>query len=414
MLARASCGNGWGHCGGMGRVRIPYYVVIKGRGYWRPTKAMRARGFRIVACGPDGPEAWRVAATWAARWQRARTGQEPDPTLERRPATDHDAVYALRSWPRGSLGEAFGRYRRTEEWRRKAPATRAEWDRAWSRVEPILGDVAPATVSLEDISALRLHIEQSVSLREAHRVVKVWRALWKAAAAMHYCERDADPSLGVRNSAAKGRTSTWTEGEAVRLVKVAWRTGHRGLAAALAVMWDSQLSPGDVRALTAAQVRGVLAGGLILTERAKTGRRVGSALSPRTARLLRTYVAAIGAELLDDAPVFRTKGHASGDGRPWLPRPYTKDKLGEDFREIRAAVFGPREDRQMLDFRRSGAREAIAGAAEPTHLAHAMGNTLSASNALFETYAPADVTSLQEVARARQTGRRKLRDGNGS
>ncbi|GGH18766.1 hypothetical protein GCM10007036_21160 [Alsobacter metallidurans] len=40
------------------------------------------------------------------------------------------------------------------------------------------------------------------------------------------------------------------------------------------------------------------------------------------------------------------------------------------------------------------------------------GNTLSASNALFETYAPADVTSLADVADARRRGRNKLRDGN--
>ena len=43
--------------------------------------------------------------------------------------------------------------------------------------------------------------------------------MWKVSAALGYCVRDADPSLGVRNSAAKGRSETWTEGEAVRLYK---------------------------------------------------------------------------------------------------------------------------------------------------------------------------------------------------
>jgi hypothetical protein len=36
------------------------------------------------------------------------------------------------------------------------------------------------------------------------------------------------------------------EGEAVRLVKRAWRMGYRGLAGALAVAWDSSLSPVDM------------------------------------------------------------------------------------------------------------------------------------------------------------------------
>jgi len=45
----------------MGRVKIPYYVLAKGRGYWRPHPRMRAFGFQIVRCGPDGPDAWAIA-----------------------------------------------------------------------------------------------------------------------------------------------------------------------------------------------------------------------------------------------------------------------------------------------------------------------------------------------------------------
>ena len=50
-------------------------------------------------------------------------------------------------------------------------------------------------------------------------------------AALGYCVRDADPSLGVRNTAAKGRSATWAEGEAVRMFKGAWRLKYYGLAA---------------------------------------------------------------------------------------------------------------------------------------------------------------------------------------
>jgi hypothetical protein len=42
-------------------------------------------------------------------------------------------------------------------------------------------------------------------------------------------------------------------------------------------------------------------------------------------------------------------------------------------------------------------------------LAHAMGNTLSASNALFATYVPVNVTSLRAVMDARRKGRTRLR-----
>src|SRR5215831_15455677 len=120
----------------------------------------------------------------------------------------------LTIYPPRSMGEAFARYRRTEEWKRKAPRTREDWWRGWKRIKPVFGHVDPRTVRLDDVSAWRQYVEDGVSLREAHRALKIWRAMWKVAAALGYCTRDADPSLGVRNSAAPGRSLSWKEGEA--------------------------------------------------------------------------------------------------------------------------------------------------------------------------------------------------------
>ncbi|MGZ8308690.1 MAG: hypothetical protein ACXWU0_02510 [Rhodoplanes sp.] len=77
--------------------------------------------------------------------------------------------------------------------------------------------------------------------------------------------RDADPSLGVRNRAAPGRSATWTEGEVARLYKRAWRDGYQGLAAVIAVAWSTQMSPGDVRALRASQLARGGAGAIFFT-----------------------------------------------------------------------------------------------------------------------------------------------------
>jgi hypothetical protein len=315
----------------------------------------------------------------------------------------------LTVYPSGSLGEAFRRYRRTEEWERKAPRTREDWWRAWRRIKPAFGDCDPRTVTLEHVSAWRKVIEDTVSLREAHRALKIWRALWKVSAALGYCLRDADPSLGVRNTAAPGRSLTWTEGEAARLFKRAWREAYFGLAAVIAVAWDTQLSPGDVRTLCASQLRRDAAGAIFFTERGKTAKPVGGALSSRTLAALTAYIERLDCALLPDAPVFRTRGHNAGDGRPWTPRPYTGDILSKDFRMIRSLEFGERENRTLADFRRSGAVEAIAGDATPAALAHAMGNTLHASNALFATYVPVNASSLKAVMEARRRGRSKLR-----
>lgn len=142
------------------------------------------------------------------------------------------------------------------------------------------------------------------------------------------------------------------------------------------------------------------AGQPFFTERGKTGVLVGGVLSARSVAALAAYLTQLGTELVGDAYIFRNR---SG-------QPYPKDTLGDDFRVIRDAEFGPLETRTIgHDFRRSGAVEAIVGDALPAAVAHAMGNTLSASNTLFATYVPVNVKTLQSVIEARRRGRSKLR-----
>ena len=231
---------------------------------------MQALGFTSIPCGPDGPGAWAIAEEWERRWQATRSGETPSPAMVSSENLSPEQSEGLTIYPPRSLGEAFRRYRRTHEWGGKAPRTREDWWRAWKRIKPIFGDTDPRTVTLENVSAWRKAIEDIVSLREAHRALKIWRALWKVSAALGYCVREADPSLGVRNSAAQGRSATWTEGEAVRLYKRAWRDGYYGLAALIAVAWSTQLSPGDVRALRASQLAKDASGAAFFAE---AGRR---------------------------------------------------------------------------------------------------------------------------------------------
>jgi hypothetical protein len=334
---------------------------------------MRALGFYSVPCGKDGPDAWAIAEQWNARWQMVKRGEAPSPAKSASDNLSPEQSEELSIYPRRSLGEAFRRYRRTNEWASKEPRTREDWWRAWRRIKPIFGDCDPRTVTLENISEWRKAVEDSVSLREAHRCLKIWRALWKVSAALGYCVRDADPSLGVRNKAAPGRSATWTEGEVARLFKQAWRDGYHGLAAVIAVAWSTQMSPGDVRAVRASSDRALAA--------------------------LEAYIARLGAELHGEAYIFRNRSGA----------PYSSDTLGDDFRDVRRLVFGDRDNRTLADFRRSGAVEAIAGGAKAEELAHAMGNTLGASNALFATYVPINQATLRSVLEARRRGRSKLR-----
>jgi hypothetical protein len=123
-------------------------------------------------------------------------------------------------------------------------------------------------------------------------------------------------------------------------------------------------------------------------------------LSDRAIAVLTAYFERLGVELHGDAYVFRNRSGA----------PYSSDTLGDDFRDVRTAEFGASERRTIgHDFRRSGAVEAIVGGARAEALSHAMGNTLSASNALFATYVPVNVATLRGVMEARRAGRSKLR-----
>jgi hypothetical protein len=65
----------------------------------------------------------------------------------------------------------------------------------------------------------------------------------------------------------------------------------------------------------------------------KTGRAAKATLSKHAERVLRAYLASLPVELV--GPIFRNRSGA----------PYSKDTLGDDFRNIRELVFEPNEKR---------------------------------------------------------------------
>jgi len=361
----------------MGSVKLPYYVVKKGFGYFQPSKAMRAEGAKSIPCGKDGPASWKRAEEAFRAW-RTKT---PEETL-RAPARP------------GTLRYVFERYRSTEEWTKvKSPRTREEWERCWRFIGPAFGDCPLKNVTLEEISEFRAEIERRKSLREAHRTIKIWRALWKVAAAFKVVDALADPSKGVRNVEPKLRKDVWDWSETRRLVKTSWRMGYHGLAAAIAVMWDTSYSPVDVRRLTPAQRDGQA----FTTERGKTGREAIGTLSHAGARILDAYLKGLGVEIAPNAPIFRNR---SGT-------PYSKDTLGDDFRDVRKAVFSDSERRTLADFRRSGTVEAIRGGATAEEIGNKLANDFGSSRFLQKTYAPTDHATVLKVDEARRKARRK-------
>ena len=385
-----------------------YFVKIKGCYYWRPTPRMKRVGFQDRALGKNELHAKQEAIRLSAEWDRHRFGESLQPNI---------MIY-----PPGSLGHAYSRAIALREAERKAKGitwtreqkARDDWPRAWRWIGPAFGDFDPLAVVSEDLLALRAKVAERVSESEAFRVIKVWRALWaKLTPLGHTVPPGSDPALAFSNSAPAPRQQVWPQRDVLRLVQRAWREGYYGLAALLAVAWDTMLSPVDVRSLTVAQRGHDGQGSLFALARAKTGRAAAGTLTRWSEAILDAYLTELGVELHAATPIFWTRGGTTTGkgGRPWPPRPYTSDRLGIDFRHIRTLVFGPDDQRQIQDMRRSGAVEAMRGDAAPAKLSAKMANTIASSNRLHRTYIPVDIASVRDVDEARAAGRERTKQG---
>lgn len=407
----------------VGEDRPRYFLFINGRWRWRPTDAMRAKGFKLVTLGAGGPERdargdpkasiedKQRALALNAEWDRMRLG------LPALPASSSETVP---EYPPGSVGEAYRRAIKLREAERKQKGIiwtrdhekRDDWPRAWRWLGPEFGDCDPKTIVPEHfidvdpitgaVCGLYQKIEAVVSVGERHRTIKVWRALFVRMKALKYLPEDAaDPSLAFANPAPPPASGIWRFDEVRRLVKRALRMGMPGMAVAIAIGWDTQLSPVDIRKLTLAQRHQDRRGTWFDLARTKTAVGAIATLTRRSERLLDWYLARSSAEPLPTAPFVRNR---SGDA-------YTQDTFGDDFRDVRAAEFGPAETRKFgSDIRRSGSVEAVAGKADPAGMSKKMGNTVGTSNRLHRTYVPGQVAIVRDVDAARELGRAKLRE----
>jgi hypothetical protein len=392
--------------------KIRHFLFLNGRWRWRPTKKMRELGFRLVSMGRgylvEGERLASVEDRQRAialndEWDLVRTGRAGAPRPQ---------------YPPGSIGEAYTRIMKIREADRKAKGivwtkeqeSRDDWPRAWKWIGKFFATVNPRTVQAEhligdvdrNVDGLYQIVLREVSRTEAHRVVKVWRALWKRMGVLGYCDPARDPSLTFTNSAPDPRSTIVDEGFVVRIVKRAIREKYLGLAAACAYAWDSQLSPVDVRKTTAGKRGKDAVGTLFGIDRSKTGRPAIATLGPRAARLLDEYLAAQfgGQTLHPSTRIFRDR----------FGKVFTKDSLGDEFRAIRTLVFGKNDERQLADFRRTGTIEALAGGATDGAIANKMANNFNSSSKLKRTYGPANSAIARQVDQDRLRGRRILRE----
>jgi hypothetical protein len=365
---------------------------------------MRRKGFKLLTFGRELTTADKnKAISLNAEWDQVRTGAQES---------------AEEIYPVGSVGEGYQRAIRARAAERakngvvwtKEQQSRDDWPRAWKHIRPVFGDVNPNIIEPEDfldidkatgaVTGFIIAIEK-VSITERHRTIKVWRALWNKLVTMKYIGKEKkDPSLMFANTAPKGRADKfWNFEETKRLVQRATDEGYKGLAALLACAWDSQFSPVDCRKLTPNLRQRDDEGAFFQVDRTKTGRAAAGTLTAWSEAILDDYIKGLPAELKGDEPIFRNR---SGT-------PYSKDTLGDDFRDIRALVFGKAENRQLADLRRSGTYEALAGGATRDDISLKMANNINVAANLQKTYEPVNVPASRRVDQRRAEGRERAK-----
>lgn len=429
----------------MGSDSVRYFLFVCGRWRWRPTKKMKQFGFRLVTMGTGDPIRRDADGNPAPSDQDIRRALELNRSwdLTRSGAVPPQISVGLTRYPKGSVGEAYQRamaLRKAERiakgivWSKEQEG-RDDWPRAWRWLGPEFGDCDARTIIPEHFlrideatglaAGLIPRIEREVSITERHRTIKVWRALFKRMQAMgDYCGDRQDPSKAFRNSEPDPRNAIWLRHEVLKLVQIAWRNEFFGLAALMAVSWDSMLSPVDGRSLTPAHATNDGFGIVFALGRAKTGRAALGTLSPWSRAILRAYLALIGVELLDNAPLFWTRGGRPvgrqgttgqwggdhGGGAHVKPRPYSKSAAIQDFATVRELAFGKLETRNLSDMRRSGAVEGDAGGASLADQSNKMANTVDTNKRLRKTYNPVNAPSVRRFDDARSLGAKSLRE----
>jgi hypothetical protein len=312
-----------------------------------------------------------------------------------------DNATAAKEYPAGSIGAAWQDWIKSLEWRALADSTRTKiWWPVWlKRIEPVFGDCAPDSVTMDLLSEWRARIEQTAGPDAAHKAMKVWRAFWWVMQAQRYTQL-SDPSAKVRNRQPPPRTARCSHGEAMRRAKGAWRLGFKGLACIIVVCWDAGFSPKDARTLTAKHVAADPRTGRIVFDksaegRAKTGVAVIGTLSKFGDWLVRRCLAELGVEHAPDSILFRMRGGS----------PYGESRLGAENAAVRQAS-APGDLRQLRDMRRS-VLEAFAGGGYARNVAEKFGNSIDRSSFLFKTYNPVDLEKVRQTDASRLEGRRR-------
>ena len=372
-------------------ITIPYSVVRGGNRYWALGKA-RAAGSPVPASealGPEGFAAQRKALAYYDAWQAWKQGPAPEDRLG--------------GWPPGSLGAFYVAWKRTEDFTTdKAERTREEYDWCWNRhIAPAFGRTLIGRITVADSETFHRRMRKELSASEAHRTLKIWRALLSVLEKKHLIAKA--PIGNVNNPMPQGRHQFWLERDVQRMLRACRLLKWDDMSLMIRLAWETAMSPVDCRTFSIDMLREDRGGWHVTRARTKSKKHTQPPVSDQLARDLiahkQAFEVARGVTLLPGQALFRTRV-----GKEW-----SRTELAHQFAKLRRVTFGKTEMRQFMDIRRSANLEADLGGASAEDRATVLANALDKNPALDATYTPATVAAGRKVARAREEGRQLLR-----
>lgn len=367
----------------MGKVsgKIRYYSVRNGNGFWQPGKHARALGFTSVACGKDGPIAWAKAERWNEKLDACRKAGD-----------------RLPPYPDGSLSHWYHTWRTLDDFKAKKPATRTEYDTAWKHIEPRFGNTQIDMIKPADIAAFHKHLDDTTSERVRWGTIRILRAILIAAQKHEVIVRA--PALLLKNPMPAPREALWFPQEIEALRKEAESKGMESMAIAIQLLYETALSPADIRSLTLDMISSDASGTYISRQRTKTSKTAAMPISPKLWQTIEQYAASLPFGLQNSSPLLRRHNTQ----KPWKDAP----DFAKDFRRVRESVF-PGDKRQARDVRRTVSFEAELGGAKADERGDLLANSMGSNAKLEETYTPSNVIRARKTQEKRAKGQEIMR-----
>ena len=337
--------------------------------YFEPSSLMKAAGFRAEALGADLAVAVARCDKLNSEWDRIRVEGDKKPALS----------------PKGTMARLIEDLQVSAEYRDKSAARQIEMEYSFRHILPVFGPSQLGRISPKHCEEFYDILRDTGSVHKAARVMKDLRYLFNRAIRQQLTPHN--PALAVRVKQPPPRRQMWRADDVPTVIERAWTEGYYGVSVGVSILYDTSVSPVDLRKLTANDIHD----DHTFLERSKSGRGQYAIYSPETLGLIAQYLREVPFDILPTTPLIRTR----------RGRPYSQFMLAKDFRRI-ANLVGLPKNVQLRDLRRTAHTERLEGGANDQEARSAIGNSINRNTALYDTYSVLSLDMAREAERKRR------------